>query len=115
MRKTLLLTAAAIAAYLPLAQAGFTGPSEQAGVSVEEAKKMPDDSHVVLRGKIEKSLGDEKYVFKDKTGSIQIEIDDDDWNGLEVSPEDLVEISGEVDTHMMKPTDIDVDSIRLVK
>ena len=56
-----------------------------------------------------------KYVFKDDTGSIVVEIDDDDWGGLDVSPKDKVEIRGEVDTHMMKPTDIDVDTVQLVK
>lgn len=115
MKKTLLLTIAACVAYVPLAGAGFTGPSGDAATTVEQAKKMPDDSNVVLRGNIEKALGGEKYVFKDATGSIVVEIDDDDWGGLDVSPKDTVEIRGEVDTHMMKPTDIDVDAIRLVK
>lgn len=115
MKKTLLLTIAAAMAYIPLAGAGFTGPSGEATTTVEQAKKMPDDSNVVLRGNIEKALGGEKYVFKDATGSIVVEIDDDDWGGLDVSPNDTVEIRGEVDTHMMKPTDIDVDSIKMVK
>lgn len=36
-------------------------------------------------------------------------------HGLTVGPDDKVEIQGEVDTHMVKPTDIEVDIIRLVK
>ena len=54
-------------------------------------------------------------MFKHDSGSIKIQIDDDDWNGLTVGPDDKVEIQGEVDTHMVKPTDIEVDIIRLVK
>lgn len=115
MKKTLFGTLLLGVMFLSQAMAGFTGPSVQTVSTVEEAKKMSDDAHVILRGNIEKKIGHEKYMFKDKTGTIQIEIDDDDWNGLNVSPEDMVEINGEVDTHMMKPTDIDVDSIRLVK
>lgn len=114
MKKTLLLTIAAAMTCVSSANAGFTGPNGTAVMTVEQAKKMPDDSNVVLRGNIEKALGDEKYVFKDETGSIVVEIDDDDWGGQNVSPEDKVEIRGEVDTHMMKPTDIDVDSIKLI-
>ena len=78
------------------AAGGFTGPS-QAAVSVAEAKKLSDDSAVVLVGKIEKSLGGEKYLFTDSTGSVTVEIDSEDWNGLSVSEKDTVELRGEVD------------------
>ncbi len=115
MKHATILAAAALMAYVPYAHAGFVGPSAEPVVSVEEAKKMPDDTHIILKGYIENSLGGEKYVFKDNTGSIEIEIDDEDWRGLNVSPKDKVEIHGEVDTHLMKPTDIDVDSIQLAK
>ncbi len=94
---------------------GFQGPSAVDVVTVEQASKMKDESQVILRGNIESSLGDEKYLFKDKTGSIRVEIDDDDWKGLVVKPTDTVEIKGEVDSHLMKPNDIDVESISLVK
>ena len=95
---------------------GFTGPVDaKASTSVEEAKQLSDDSYVVLRGKSVKSVGHEKYLFEDKSGSIVIEIDDDDWKGLTVGPNDTVEIRGEVDTHWTKPTNIDVDSVSLAK
>ena len=71
---------------------GFQGPSAVDVVTVEQASKMKDESQVILRGNIESSLGDEKYLFKDKTGSIRVEIDDDDWKGLVVKPTDTVEI-----------------------
>ena len=57
---------------------GFQGPSAVDVVTVEQASKMKDESQVILRGNIESSLGDEKYLFKDKTGSIRVEIDDDE-------------------------------------
>lgn len=96
-------------------QGGFVGPSNVNVVTVEQAKNMKDDTHVILRGYIESHLGGEDYMFKDSTGSIAVEIDDDDWNGLTVQPADLVEIKGEVDTHWSKPTNIDVDSINLIQ
>lgn len=96
-------------------QAGFTGPSSAEKTTVSQVKEMPDESVVILQGFIESSLGDEKYMFKDETGSIKVEIDDEDWNGLDVGPNDKIQIQGEVDTHLIKPTEIEVDSIVLVK
>ena len=90
-------------------QGGYTGPTI-ASVSVAEALKLGDDAPVVLQGKIEKSLGGEKYLFTDNTGSVTIEIDDDDWRGLSVDQNDTVEIRGEVDKDFMN-FEIDVDSI----
>ena len=95
--------------------AGFTGPTSVEKATVAGAKEMKDDTHVILQGYIESSLGDEDYMFKDETGSIRVEIDDDVWKGLDVSPKDKVEIQGEVDTHFYKPTEIDVKSIKLVR
>ena len=88
---------------------GYTGPSA-ASMTVAEAKKLGDDTPVVLVGKIEKSLGGEKYVFTDNTGSVTVEIDNDDWRGLTVNDKDTVEIRGEVDKDFMN-FEIDVDSI----
>lgn len=89
---------------------GFTGPSV-AAVSVVEAQKLGDDTPVVLVGSIEKSLGGEKYLFKDATGTIVVEIDDEDWNGVTVSETDVIEIRGEIDKDLMKAPKVDVDSI----
>ncbi len=95
------------------ASAAFQGPG-LTPVSVAEALKMNDDAPVVLNGQIEKSLGGEKYQFKDSTGTVVIEIDDEDWRGLDVKPEDVITIKGEVDKDMFK-TEIDVDSVELKK
>ena len=114
-KKILVCSALAVMGVSFGAQAAFVGPTNVDVVTVEQAKNMSDDAKVILRGNIESSLGGEHYMFKDSTGSIRVEIDDEDWHGLNVTPKDKVEIQGEVDTHMMKPTDIDVDSIKLVK
>lgn len=92
---------------------GFQGPGITVS-TVAEALQMKDDAPVVLKGSIEKSLGHEKYLFKDASGSVTVEIDDDDWRGLTVTPADKVEIRGEVDKDFFK-TEIDVDSVTLLK
>lgn len=88
---------------------GFSGETI-APVSVAEAKNLRDEAPVVMVGKIEKNLGNEKYTFSDATDSVVVEIDNDDWNGLTVGPEDVVEIRGEVDKDFTS-FEIDVDAI----
>ncbi len=95
------------------AWAAFQGPGP-APVTVAEVLEMKDDSAVVLNGQIEKSLGGEKYLFKDASGTVTIEIDDEDWRGLDVKPTDVITIKGEVDKDMFS-TEIDVDSVSLKK
>lgn len=88
---------------------GFSGPTIVT-TTVKDALKQSDETAVILVGKIEKNLGNEKYIFTDATGSINVEIDNEDWNGQNITPADTVEIRGEVDKDFSK-TEIDVDSI----
>ena len=57
---------------------GFSGPGPGL-LTVEQAKGMSDDSYVAVKGSIVQQLGDEKYLFKDATGTITVEIDHDVW------------------------------------
>ncbi|WP_298773293.1 YgiW/YdeI family stress tolerance OB fold protein [uncultured Shewanella sp.] len=85
---------------------GFVGPMKDNITTVKEALDAEDDTQVTLTGYITSSLGDEKYHFKDDTGEMVVDIDDDDWNGLKVTPETKVIIQGEVD---MDGTNIKID------
>lgn len=96
------------------AQGGFKGPSALSATTVKDAKEMRDDTNVILVGRITKYLGGENYQFEDATGTITVEIDEDLWRNLTVTPEDKVEIRGEVDKSWTK-LEIDVDSIQIVK
>ena len=88
---------------------GFRGPGPDL-VTVKQALEMRDDTRVSLKGNIVKSLGDEAYTFKDATGTIEVEIDDDIWRGQMVKPEDVVVISGEMDKDWSHIS-IDVSSV----
>lgn len=66
-------------------------------VTVEQAKGMNDDMNVILRGNLQQANGDDMYIFTDGTGSINVEIDEDVWNNVQVTPEDLIQINGEID------------------
>lgn len=104
---------AAHADFVPAAatseKGGFVGGKETI-VSVSQVKEMRDDVNVVVQGNIVQRMGDDKYLFEDKTGSITVEIDKEDWRGQTVSPADTVKLYGEVDRGLMK-TEIDVDYI----
>ena len=118
MRKTL-LTLAAVCAPLGVANAqlngGFEGPraNQPAPVPVQEALSLRDDAKVTLQGKIVNRLGDEKYTCKDASGEAVIKIDNEDWNGVKVTPENTVEITGEVDKEFYEKPKIDVDTIKI--
>ncbi len=112
---SLALSSSAMAGFKDQTQnrGGFQGPGIAVS-TVAEALKLGDDAAVILEGKIEKSLGKERYVFSDATGSVNVEIDDDDWHGITVTPQDTVIVKGEVEKDMFK-TEIEVDVIEIKK
>ena len=93
---------------------GFTGPQAQGANTVAGALKARDDTMVTLKGNIIRQVAHEKYEFKDSTGVIIVEIDDDKWYGLSVGPNDVVEIYGEVDSEIYRKNEIDVKFIKKV-
>ncbi|WP_052283573.1 YgiW/YdeI family stress tolerance OB fold protein [Kluyvera genomosp. 1] len=125
---------AAIVAVLALAsapafaanQGGFSGPTStttsQAGgfvgpngtvTTATNAKSMRDDTWVTLRGNIIERVSDDLYIFKDSSGTVNVDIDHKRWNGQTITPQDVVEIQGEVDKDW-NSVEIDVKQIRKV-
>ena len=94
---------------------GFTGPGAVAVNTVQGALNAYDDTIVTLTGKITRQVAHEKYEFSDSTGTIIIEIDDDEWYGVQVGPNDIVQIRGEVDSKTFRRNEIDVKFITKVK
>ena len=78
--------------------------------SVTEVLTLPDDTPVVMRGRITKNMGNNIFVFEDASGTIMMEIDEADWNGNTVRVDDIVTVYGNVDKSS-DYTEIDVDSI----
>lgn len=127
MKKSAAIIAAIALCSAPVfaaSQGGFTGPdtTQQSGgftgpngnkATVESAKTLRDDAWVTLRGNIVERVSDHTYLFKDSTGSINIDINHKRWNGLTVGPQDVVEIQGEVDKDW-NSVEIDVKEIRKV-
>lgn len=94
----------------PANQGGFLGG--HSGVnSVKAALDAKDDTLVTVKGKILSQVAHEKYKFSDGKDTIIIEIDDEDWGGLSVGPDETVTIYGEVDGNTLKANEIDVKRI----
>ena len=116
MKEILIALGLALASSVAVADkatGGFTGPDALKVVTVAEALDMRNDSAVKLQGFILRSLGDEKYEFRDDSGTMTIEIDNDDWGGVKASPDVKVELIGEIDKDLLKTT-LDVDAVRLL-
>ena len=91
---------------------GFSGPNSSV-TTVDAAKRLQDDAPVTLRGNIIQQNSDDDYTFKDSTGTISVDIDRKHWNGVNVTPSDVVEIIGEVDKDK-KGVEIDVKQLKKV-
>lgn len=65
--------------------------------SVTEVSTLPDNTPVVMRGRITQNMGDNIYVFEDSSGTIMMEIDEEDWNGNTVRVNDIVTVYGNID------------------
>jgi uncharacterized protein (TIGR00156 family) len=94
-------------------EGGFSGPGLEVTLAAE-ASKLRDDSYVILRGNVIRHLGKDKYVFRDSSGEINVDIDRDKWLGQTVTPETVVEIRGEIDKDW-NSVEVDVDRIVIVK
>lgn len=97
---------------------GFKGPSHGPAAvdTVAKALKAQDDSPCVLVGSIIASASErEHYIFKDSTGQIVIELDDDLFAGRTVTPADRLRIHGEVDTRFAADPEVEVDRFDILK
>lgn len=97
---------------------GFNGPVSGAMAdTVARAKDLQDDAPVVLTGNIiSQVMGKKhKFMFKDATGEILVDIDRKAFRGQEVTPQDTVRLMGKVDKDWGEDLEIDVKRLEIVK
>ncbi|MDR2575703.1 MAG: NirD/YgiW/YdeI family stress tolerance protein [Treponema sp.] len=77
-------------------QYGFTGPAQT--VTVEQAKTFAHRTPVIVSGTIVQAIGGDMFQFRDSSGEIVLKIGPREWMyyGAAISPQDTIEISGEV-------------------
>ncbi len=85
-------------------------------ITVADLKNIKDDEYVTLRGYIIKKIRKEKYLFKDSTGEITLDIDKKINSQLKnVDENTLVEVYGEYDKEHFEKNKIDVKKVTIVK
>lgn len=82
---------------------GYRGIEDARIMTVEHAKTMHDGASISLRGNLINELGDDKFVFRDKSGSIHTMIPHAVFDGRTVKPDQLINIYGSLDTKMNPP------------
>ena len=82
-------------------------------VTAAQAANLRDNVWARLRGSIEKKLSPDLYLFRDDSGAIVVEISDDEWDGQTITPSDIVEISGQIDSRICSYIGIYLDADHL--
>ncbi len=98
--------------------AAFKGPGgvPEVKTAVLVAQAM-DDTPCILEGYIVARLTpyDDKYTFKDDTGTVVVEIDDELFYGRDITPQHKVRIAGEVDGETFRTNQVDVEWMEIIK
>ena len=112
-----LLVASGVMCAASTAHAQYTGPSQAVTYkNVADILKNPvDDVRVTLRGKIVNRLSDDMYQVSDGTGTIKVEIDEEDFAGQRVDANTPVEIWGKVDKDLMRAPEVDVKRLTVIR
>ncbi|HEK2896875.1 NirD/YgiW/YdeI family stress tolerance protein [Proteus terrae] len=91
---------------------GFISQSTSV-TSISNVDNLPNNSTIIIEGFIVRNINHNVYEFKDDSGSIRVKIDNDKWNGLNVSSDTKIRIEGRVDNHLVQD-EINVGRISLV-
>ncbi|MDO4223782.1 MAG: NirD/YgiW/YdeI family stress tolerance protein [Acinetobacter sp.] len=84
-------------------------------INTQTISQLADGTPIKIKGYITQSLGDEKYTFKDRAGTIVAKIDDDVLKKRKLASNKVVTLIGEVDIEQengLLRAVIDVDAIR---
>jgi uncharacterized protein (TIGR00156 family) len=93
----------ALVAATPVA-AQFTGPGASGAlVTATEASAARAGTYVTLEGNIVAHLREDYFTFRDASGEIRVEVDEDAFQNRPVSPETRVRLLGEVDNGRSGP------------
>ncbi|SHG81422.1 YgiW/YdeI family stress tolerance OB fold protein [Pollutimonas bauzanensis] len=107
----------AASAFLAPASAQYTGPSEKVSAAsvADVLEKSKDDDKVMLTGMLVRKVSDEKYMFSDGTGEVQVEIDDKIFPKAPVNETTKVRINGEVDKGFAGKVEVDAKSVQILQ
>lgn len=82
---------------------GYRGTDDAEKMAIEQAKTLHDGATVSLRGNLIDHKGDDRYVFRDKSGEINVIIPSAVFDGREVQPDQMININGSLDKKAKEP------------
>ena len=88
--------------------------SNESQTTVAGLSQKKDDDKVVLVGHLVQQTASERYLFKDETGLIEVEIEAEDLQGISIPVTGKVKIFGELDIENGKKW-IEVDHLELLE
>ena len=100
------------------ADAKFLGPETKNEMNIREImSSYYDDMKVVVKGYLFKRLSHDKYMFKDGTGEIIVDIDEKYMPDQDITPKTLIKIYGEIDikSRYGHKVEIDAHKIEIIK
>lgn len=81
--------------------------------ATHQLAQLSTGTWVTLQGNIIRQTGKKTWELRDRTGTAQLQIDDEVWQGQEVKPDDLVSVNGTL-LHHGKSLLIDVKKLHLL-
>lgn len=114
-----IFTLVSLFALSSFANAGFNGnPAAAGGFShdgsalpnavktVAQALKAYDDTPAQLTGYITRQIDNDEFMFKDNSGEIKIDVEDEAWQGQNITPKTKITIYGKVDRDWHNSVDV---------
>lgn len=108
-------TAAALMMAVAPAQAQFVGGPITTITVKQLVDTGRDDQLVTLEGYLVEQVKHEKYTFRDATGTVLVEIDDEVFMGQRVDPKTKVRLEGEFEKDMLEKDEVDVHKLTIIR
>lgn len=108
-------TAAALMMAVAPAQAQFVGGPSTTVTVKQLVDTGRDDQLVTLEGYLVEQVKHEKYTFRDATGTVLVEIDDEVFMGQRVDPKTKVRLEGEFEKDMLEKDEVDVHKLTIIR
>ena len=87
-------------------------------ITIKKAKKLNDKDTVTLEGYIVKQIDDDEFIFRDNSGEIKIDINDNvmiQFANARITPNTLIRIQGSLDKEMLEETTLDVFKLEILR
>lgn len=109
--------AAALASVIAVApaQAQFVGGQSSVTTVKQLLDNGRDDQLATVEGFLVKQVRHEKYLFRDASGEMLVEVDDEVFQGQRVDPKTKVRLDGELERDFMEKDKLDVYRLTIIK